>query len=233
MLRTRRGSGLLDPVAEHLQHLSADDVEVVVTSSGSLAHIYFARVPERLTLEQISSAYPELIPALVAHDGIGLVLVRSESEGAIVIGKQGIRKLEPDRDRVVEGVDPLGQFSEHAPRFLCQLASYEHSGDIVVNGTFDPKTNRVIGFDDLVRAHGGLGGPQTRPFLLYPTGWAAEPPNLVGAVQIHRFLRRHTTDDDVAITPEHPADARVATEHVARLADDPSDVAEQPVHDVA
>src|SRR5690606_38036890 len=132
--------------------------EIVVTSSGSLAHIYFAREPERLSLEDITLAFPGLIPTLVSHEGIGMVLVRSEQRGAIVMNNEGIRELEPDRDNVVEGSDPLAAFSKHTPRFLCQLADYEHSGDIIVNGTFNPSTNQVIGFDELVGAHGGLGG---------------------------------------------------------------------------
>jgi uncharacterized membrane protein YvlD (DUF360 family) len=195
LLRSRRGSGLIDPVGEYLQREQADEAEVVVTSSGSLAHIYFARVPERLSLEEIAAAYPALIPALVAHEGIGLVLVRSESRGAIVLSRLGIRELEPGRDRVVEGTDPLAAFSRHAPRFLCLLAAFEHSGDIVVNGKFDPSTNWVIGFDDLVGAHGGLGGMQTQPFLIYPADWTDTSPELVGSVDVHQFLRRHTSND--------------------------------------
>jgi uncharacterized membrane protein YvlD (DUF360 family) len=217
LLRTKRGSGLLDPVAEQLQRASADDVEIVVTSSGSLAHIYFAKVPERLTLEQISAAYPALIPTLLEHDGIGLVLVRSEERGAIVMSKHGIRELEPDRDCVAEGDDPLAGFGEHTARFLCQLAGFQHTGDIVVNGTWDPSTNWVIGFDDLVGAHGGLGGPQTRPFLIYPSEWAEQPPKLVGPAQMHQFLRRHTTDDGET-GAETVDEVRESAERVAELA---------------
>src|SRR3712207_6996186 len=38
----------------------ADQAEVVVTSSGNLGHIYFADVPDRLSLEQLAAAYPGL-----------------------------------------------------------------------------------------------------------------------------------------------------------------------------
>lgn len=204
LLQTRRGSGLIDPVGEHIQKEAADDVEIVVTSSGSLAHIYFAREPERLSLEDITLAFPALIPALVSHEGIGMVLVRSENRGAIVMSDEGIRELEPDRDRVVEGSDPLAAFSKHTPRFLCQLAGYEHSGDIIVNGAFNPSTNHVIGFDELVGAHGGLGGMQTQPFLVYPSEWTDQPPELIGSVDVHRFLMQHTRSAAETPTAETP-----------------------------
>jgi len=223
LLRTRRGSGLGDPITDQMQRATADEVDVVVTSSGSLAHIYFAKIPERLKLEEIVAAYPTLVQALVQHPGVGLVLVHSESRGAIVLGKEGIRELEPDCDRVVEGEDPLAGYGAHSPRFLCQLASYEQAGDIIVNGAFDPSTGWVVGFDDLVGAHGGLGGPQTQPFLIYPADWTDEPPDLVGAVDVHKFLRRHIRREMV-LEPDEPAEARAAAELVAQLAED----SEQP-----
>ncbi|MGE3268445.1 MAG: alkaline phosphatase family protein [Chloroflexota bacterium] len=206
LLRTRRGSGLLDPVAEQLNRASADDVEIVVTSSGSLAHIYFAKVKERLTLEQITTAYPGLIEALVTHPGIGLVLVRSTERGSVVIGKTGIRELHPDR--IAEGEDPLAQFEAHTAHFLDDLVQFDHAGDIIVNGTYDPSNHWVVGFDDLVGAHGGIGGMQTQPFIAYPTTWTDTAPEIVGSVQLHHFLREHTAgrhaERAAAVTPKLP-----------------------------
>ena len=119
-----------------------------MTSSGNLGHIYFADVPDRLSLEQLAAAYPGLIEGLVAHEGLEFVLLHSEARGAIVIGKQGIREL--DGDRIVEGEDPLGEFSPHTAEFLRRLASYTNAGDIIVNGTYDPSTGQVIGIDELI-----------------------------------------------------------------------------------
>ena len=38
----------------------------------------------------------------------------------------------------------------------------------MVNSRYDPELNEVAAFEDQVSSHGGLGGPQTHPFLLYP-----------------------------------------------------------------
>ncbi|MCC7367270.1 MAG: phage holin family protein [Chloroflexi bacterium] len=194
LLRTKRGSGLIDPVREGMNKAASDDVEIVVTSSGSLAHIYFAKVPDKLTLEEIAAGYPGLIETLVAHEGVGLVIVRSESRGTLVLSEDGIRELRAEHveDGVVEGRDPLAEFEPYTARFLDDLAQFEQSGDIIVNGTFDPSTGWVIGFDDLVGAHGGVGGMQTQPFIVYPAGWTDEPPEIIGSVGVHRFLREYT-----------------------------------------
>jgi uncharacterized membrane protein YvlD (DUF360 family) len=188
------------------QREHAARVEVVVTSSGSLGHIYFAQVPDQLSLEQLAEAYPGLIEALVAHEGIGFVLVRSETRGAVVLGKGGLREL--DEGDLVEGEDPLAGFSPNTGAFLKRLAWYANAGDIIVNGAYDPSTGQVIGIDDLVGAHGGVGGMQTQPFLVYPTDWAEPTPALVGAASMHRFLRRHALGEEMDRDREAPTRSR-------------------------
>lgn len=189
MLRVPKGEGSVEPRRERRRREHAARAEVVVTSSGSLGHIYFSQVPDRLSVEQLAAAYPGLIEGLVAHDGLGFVLLASETRGAIVLGKRGLRELEAGGS--VEGEDPLGEFSPHTPEFLRRLASYSNAGDIIVNGTYDASTGQVIGIDDLVGAHGGVGGMQTRPFLVYPSDWTERAPELVGSESVHRFLRRY------------------------------------------
>ena len=192
LLGTRRGAAMIEPVQERIRRAADHDADVVMTSSGSLAHIYFAQEPGSLCFEQIEERYPGLIEALVAHEGVGLVLLRCQDRPPIVLSKRGARELDPDGIR--EGEDPLEQYGEHAAEFFRQLAEYEYTGDIVVNGAYDPEKRWVMGFDELVGAHGGLGGPQTQPFLIYPAAWTDEAPKLVGSVEVHRFLKRHTSE---------------------------------------
>ena len=42
-----------------------------------------------MTYEQIVDTYPDLLRGLVRHEGIGFVLVHSESDGGLVIGSKG------------------------------------------------------------------------------------------------------------------------------------------------
>ena len=83
--------------------------------SGPLGLIYLPRSPERLTLEQIAEAHPELLDTLTAHPGIGFVMVRSTERGALAIGAAGHRRLADD---AVEGEDPLADFDPTAADHL-------------------------------------------------------------------------------------------------------------------
>ena len=38
----------------------------------------------------------------------------------------------------------------------------------MVGSFYDPDLEEGCAFEELISFHGGLGGPQTRPFLLYP-----------------------------------------------------------------
>jgi len=47
----------------------------------------------------------------------------------------------------------------------------------------------VAAFEHLVGSHGGLGGEQTHPFVLYPAD-LPDPPGLIqGADELHKVLR--------------------------------------------
>jgi hypothetical protein len=156
--------------------------------------------------------YPGLVEALVAHEGVGLVMIRCEGRGPVALSKAGIREMDPDR--ILEGDDPLAPYGEHAPQFFRRLAEYGYAGDVIVNGSYDAEKRWVMGFDELVGAHGGFGGPQTQPFLIYPSDWTEDPPNLVGSVEVHHFLKRHT---------EHPptpcvGEGSVEPDRVAQIA---------------
>src|SRR5207237_253536 len=43
-------------------------------------------------------------------------------------------------------------------------------------------------FEELISFHGGIGGPQTRPFLLYPAWLPAPEQPLIGAEAVHDVL---------------------------------------------
>jgi hypothetical protein len=58
-----------------------------------------------------------------------------------------------------------------------------------VIGRYDPESDLVVSFEELVGSHGGLGGAQSEPFIAWPAGWAADRP-LVGSPAVHRLLSR-------------------------------------------
>src|SRR5215210_4567808 len=61
--------------------------ELVVMASGCLGLIYFPRESGRLTLERIHERYPNVLPTLRDHPGIGLLLARSEQYGRWLLAR--------------------------------------------------------------------------------------------------------------------------------------------------
>jgi uncharacterized membrane protein YvlD (DUF360 family) len=160
--------------------------ELSVMASGCLGLISFPREPGRVTLERLETLYPQLLPALRDHPGIGFVLVRSERSGALAVGKGGTRFLDEDR---VEGEDPLAPFGPHAAEHLRRTDGFPHCADLMLNSTFWPEFGEVAAFEELVGSHGGMGGTQSFPFVLHPSDLAWPEDEVVGAERVHRIFR--------------------------------------------
>jgi hypothetical protein len=163
------------------------DEEAVVLGSGNLGLIYLMDEKRRLTREELDSRHPRLLPALQSHPHIGWLLVRSAENGPLVLGPRGTRHLATAR---VEGEDPLAPFSAGAARHLLRTDGFEHVADIMVGSFFDPVLEEGCAFEELISFHGGIGGPQTRPFLLYPSRLPLPQEALVGAAAINTVLRQ-------------------------------------------
>jgi len=170
----------------------------VVLVSGPLGLIYLPHSPERLTLEQIAEAHPKLLDTLAAHPGVGFVMVRSQKQGTLVIGAGGHRRLSDDG---VEGEDPLAHFDPTVADHLRRHDSFPHCPDILVNSMYDPHSDEVAPFEEFMGSHGGLGGPQTKPFAVVPVVWS-EPANpIVGVEAMHEALRDWLAESQQATTP--------------------------------
>jgi len=178
------GEVSLGPTTESTTKPGVD--EIVVLASGNLGLISIAALPGRVTRQQIDAALPELLDGLRAHEGIGFAMVRDEVLGDVVLGRDGMRHL---RDDQVEGSDPLAPFGPNAADHLRRTSSFTNCPDIIVNSFYDPVGDEGAAFEELVGFHGGLGGKQTKPFVLAPT--ALDPPTrpLVGARSIHLLFK--------------------------------------------
>jgi putative membrane protein len=163
------------------------EATTVVCPSGNLGLIYFTGWSERISLETINHEFPGLVDQLVKHEGIGFVMAHSETAGPVVIGKTG--KIALDKGQV-EGENPLASFGEHAAQHLKELDGYSNVGDLVVNSCYDPQTGEVAAFENLVGSHGGLGGSQNEPFILYPAKLepAGGMPTIVGAPAVYKVI---------------------------------------------
>ena len=164
---------------------SLGDEAVVVLASGNLALVYLMEERRRLTLEEIDARHPRLVPALRRHPHVGFVLAHSSERGAVALGAHGARYLEEDR---VQGYDPLALFSANAARHLARSDGFEHAPDLFVNSFYDPQTDEGCAFEELISFHGGMGGSQTRPFILAPAGLPLPDGPIIGAADVHAIL---------------------------------------------
>jgi hypothetical protein len=160
--------------------------DLVVCASGNLALVYFADRDGRRTLEQVETDHPGLVSNLIQHPWIGFVLARTETDGALVLGAAGRRRLADDR---VEGDDPLADYGPLAADHLRRLDGFGNVGDLVLISAVEPASGEVAAFEELIGSHGGLGGLQTRAFLLAPADLPLPEDPIVGAPAVFEVLR--------------------------------------------
>ncbi|MFG2717685.1 alkaline phosphatase family protein [Streptomyces sp. NPDC048416] len=187
----------------------------VVLASGNLGLISFPDVEGRMTRERIDRRHPALLATLAAHPGIGFLLVRSQAHGAVVLGRDGI---EVPLDQLTDEEGPLRGFGRGAADAVRRTDTFPHTADIMVNSMYDPATGQVHAFEEQIGSHGGLGGEQSRPFLLSPLTLSKPPAGaaeLVGAEQVHHVLRRWLREGQ---GPQIP----LVTEVAAPMEDSPS-----------
>jgi len=182
--------------------------DVIVLASGNLGLIYLMDAPRRLSKEEIDERHPRLLGALRNHPHIGFLLVRSDARGPVVLGARGARYLADD---AVEGEDPLAPFPPGAAAHLRRTDGFAHVADIMVNSFYDADVEQGCAFEELISFHGGLGGPQTQPFILHPVTLPMPSEPVVGAAAVHDLLldwRRSLQTGEQPGTP--PADSSSA-----------------------
>ncbi|MFI5618967.1 alkaline phosphatase family protein [Streptomyces sp. NPDC051567] len=172
----------------------------VVLASGNLGLISFPDLPGRASRERIERAHPALLATLANHPGVGFLLV-----DGVVLGADGARAR---LDVPGEAEALLAPFGPGAAEAVRRTDSFPHVADIMVNSAYDPATGEVHAFEEQIGSHGGLGGEQGHPFLMWPTdlssplpepapGTAPDPgpgAELVGAEAVHTVLRRWLTE---------------------------------------
>ena len=161
------------------------DRDVVVMGSGNLGLVYLMEEGRRLTLEEMNERHPDLIPALRSHPHVGWLLVRSSEHGPVVLGGAGTHYLADGR---IEGEDPLAEFSPNAPKHLLRTDGFTHVADIMIGSFYDPALETGCAFEELISFHGGIGGPQTRPFILHPSELEVPDGEILGAAAVHEIL---------------------------------------------
>jgi hypothetical protein len=168
--------------------------DVVVSPSGSLAHIYFDVSPRPLDLVEVLLLYPDLVDNLLTSPGIGAVVGRA-GERTIVLGRRG-GTLDIGGDgrgaqEIVEQPHPLAPFGDvaHASEQIRRLVHFPHAGDLVLLGEARPDGS-VVTFEEQVATHGGLGGQQGHPFIAWPPECPLAPETWNDAEDLYPYFMR-------------------------------------------
>ncbi|QYX82810.1 phage holin family protein [Streptomyces akebiae] len=202
------------PVEEGVEeHRPTRRSEPITLASGNLGLVSFPDVSHRMSREEIDARHPALLSTLANHPGIGFVLVRSEEHGGVVLGAHGAEI--PIDELSDEHPGPLADFGPGAADAVRRTHGFPHTADIMVNSWYEPTDGEVLAFEEQIGSHGGLGGCQSRPFLMSPLVLSEpvqEGADLVGAEHVHRVLRRWLREADGPQVPlagqERPEGAR-------------------------
>ncbi len=185
--RERMESRLMAEAAMAEWDLTRQD-DIVVRSSGSLSHVYFNVMDEQMEFTDVVALYPSLLEALDKHEGVALVVGR-EGDQVLIDGPRGTMWIGADGDHL-EGEDPLAGLPtrDWVARQIERLARFPHSGDLILFGAWND--DGVITFEDQVATHGGVGGPQTWPFIAYSSRDRLSARGIENAEEVYTRLTR-------------------------------------------
>ncbi|MBI4656943.1 MAG: alkaline phosphatase family protein [Elusimicrobia bacterium] len=146
--------------------------DLVFSQVYSMGNIYLKNVSGHAGAAEIKKNHPGIIEKLVSHQGVGMAALR-DSGGIILISKNG-RAVISAAGYSSEGNDPLAPYLDARMSrdiLAAQIKDYlelEESGDIVI---FAPYENgKTIDYNikyTLISEHGGIGGEQMHPFIIY------------------------------------------------------------------
>ncbi|MCX5175792.1 phage holin family protein [Streptomyces virginiae] len=208
--RTRSGAearaavlaALHRPVEEGEEAHPGPGPDPVVLASGNLALISFPDIPGRASRARVERAHPALLATLANHPGVGFLLV-----DGVVLGRDGrAARL----DVPGEAEELLAPFGPGAAEAVRRTDTFPHVADVMVNSAYDPRTGTVHAFEEQIGSHGGLGGEQGHPFLMWPAELSDPGEELTGAEAVHTVLRRWLREADGPQVPvAAPAGAAV------------------------
>jgi hypothetical protein len=154
--------------------------QVNVTSSGGLAHLYFANRAQRFDYRELTGSFNELAGALSSLEKIALVMARDGTRDVFLKGGSTIDGEE--LKAFLAHYDDADILLEQ----LSRLNSFRNSGDLVVFGAFID--GKQINFENQDGGHGSIGGEQLHPFVLAKREWGLDTSHVRGAHQLHPIL---------------------------------------------
>lgn len=116
--------------------------------------------------------------------------------------KQTLHRTRPAAGDAAQRARWTANFGPNAALHLRRNDGFLDAPDIYVNSFFDPETKEGAAFEEQIGFHGGMGGSQTQPFVLFPSELPLTDEPLIGAEAVYRLLNGWVT------TPEQQQGAK-------------------------
>ncbi|MCA9382497.1 phage holin family protein, partial [Candidatus Dojkabacteria bacterium] len=118
---------------------------------------------------------------------VQFIMMKLNKNETVIMNNYGKRYLYSGK---VEKKDPLWVYeSKHLIESLKKYDKGPNAPDIMAISLYDKKTEEVAAFEELVGSHGGIGGPQSFPFILYPNKFEGPKEDIVGAENVYTVLK--------------------------------------------
>ena len=162
---------------------------VTAYGSGNAAQVYFDLFPRKITLSELNSAYPNMVDALVQHEGIGMVVGYADDMTPVALGKGGQRNLHTGE---VIGVDPVAPYAKAEGH---GAGTHRDAGLAVEAGHGLPPCRRPVADQHgLSRWHsGGAGGARSATMA----AWAGSRPTPSSSIRTDMEVTETRNSTDV------------------------------------
>lgn len=167
--------------------------EIVFTDAYSLGNVYFNFSKDKVDLDQVEKHHPGLVDFMKLHPGIGLV-VGAQDGNVVMKGKEGTLTVSPDGSQKVEGNNPLTSYGDEKvlSNQIVDYMNLKKGGDVVIFGAYEK--GKVLDFNkkySLKSLHGGIGGEQTRPFIISKPDVPVDGSQITEAKQLHDLHEKY------------------------------------------
>ena len=172
--------------------------DLVFSHVYGMGNIYVRDVQGHMDLGAFESRFPGFLEGLLGHPAVGMAAVR-DGDAVALFGKEGRLMLDREgRVLAAEGKDPRLQYLDpelDGRTLAAQIRNYlelEGSGDVVVFAPY--RDGATLDFNhkySIIAEHGGIGGEQMHPFVLFdPAVLPLSPADGLDARGLNRTLRR-------------------------------------------
>ncbi len=170
------------------------DTDLVVINSGGLASIYNVADERRQARSQLETAYPDFCEKMSNVPSVGFVLARDHGKEWIIRDGKTMQLTKRTVSEVVKDISP--NVHEKVLNQMKKILHSPYAADVYLFASMIEK-NHTVSFEPQWGTHGGIGGDQTRNFIMTKR-IPIDPDSVEEMADLHdifyRFVQEEATD---------------------------------------